>query len=106
MQEADIHSPPHTQERHWHNHMNLQINEKKIPGTVLDRASMGNVTGLEFLGKIFYISDGIMLTQNREIAGIDGTAKVEPGVVNAIPAGSSYRGTTDSSGVSSPLERI
>lgn len=53
--------------------MNLQINEKKIPGTVLDRASMGNVTGLEFLGKIFYISDGIMLTQIREIAGIDGT---------------------------------
>ena len=34
---------------------------------------MGNVTGLEFLHKIFYISQGIMLSQIREIAGIDGS---------------------------------
>lgn len=34
---------------------------------------MGNVTGLEFLNKIFYITDGIMLAQIREISGIDGS---------------------------------
>jgi hypothetical protein len=34
---------------------------------------MGDVTGLEFLKKIFYISDGVMLTQIREISGIDGS---------------------------------
>ena len=53
--------------------MNLQIVDNTIPGTVLDRHTMGNVTGMEFLSKIFYISDGIMLTQIREISGIDGS---------------------------------
>jgi hypothetical protein len=53
--------------------MNLQIREEYIPGTILKRADMGNVTGLEFLSKIFYISDGVMLSQIREISGIDGT---------------------------------
>ena len=53
--------------------MNLQINETHIPGTVLDRKQMGNVTGGEFLSKIFYITDGIMLSQIREISGIDGS---------------------------------
>ena len=53
--------------------MNLQINDNLIPGTVLNRRSMGDVTGMEFLSKIFYISDGIMLTQIREISGIDGS---------------------------------
>ena len=53
--------------------MNLQIFDNTIPGTVLDRNPMGNVTGMEFLSKIFYISDGIMLTQIREISGIDGS---------------------------------
>ena len=53
--------------------MNLQINEELIPGTILNRKNMGNVTGLEFLSKIFYITDGVMLTQIREISGIDGS---------------------------------
>ena len=53
--------------------MNLQINEELIPGTILNRKEMGDVTGLEFLNKIFYISDGVMLTQIREISGIDGS---------------------------------
>ena len=34
---------------------------------------MGGVTGKEFLDKVFYITDGIMLAQVREITGIDGT---------------------------------
>ena len=53
--------------------MNLQIREEYIPGTILKRADMGNATGLEFLSKIFYISDGVMLSQIREISGIDGS---------------------------------
>lgn len=53
--------------------MEIQINNGCIPGTILDRKQMGNVTGLEFLKKIFYISDGIMLSQIREISGIDGS---------------------------------
>ena len=53
--------------------MNLQINEELIPGTILNRKDMGDVPGMEFLKKIFYISDGVMLTQIREISGIDGS---------------------------------
>ena len=53
--------------------MNLQINDNLIPGTILNRKSMGDVTGLDFLSKLFYLSDGIMLTQIREISGIDGS---------------------------------
>ena len=53
--------------------MNLQINEELIPGTILSRKDIGDVAGLEFLNKIFYISDGVMLTQIREISGIDGS---------------------------------
>ncbi len=49
------------------------MNETKIPGTVLRKTDMGNATGLDFLKKIFYITDGIMLSQIREISGIDGS---------------------------------
>ncbi len=53
--------------------MYLTIAENRIPGTILQKSEMGNVTGAEFLQKIFYISQGIMLSQIREIAGIDGS---------------------------------
>lgn len=53
--------------------MNFGVELTQIPGTVLDRQKMGNVTGMEFLNKIFFISDGIMLAQIREIAGVDGS---------------------------------
>ncbi len=53
--------------------MQLQIKDELIPGTKLLRSEMGGVTGLEFLSKIFFISDGVMLTQIREISGIDGS---------------------------------
>lgn len=53
--------------------MNLQIKDDFIPGTKLLRSEMGGVTGLEFLSKIFFITDGVMLTQIREISGIDGS---------------------------------
>ena len=53
--------------------MNLQIKDDLIPGTKLHRSEMGDVTGLEFLSKIFFISEGVMLTQIRDISGIDGS---------------------------------
>ncbi len=46
---------------------------KYIPGTVLDISKTGGAIGGDFLDKIFYISDGIMLSYIREITGIDGT---------------------------------
>ncbi|MBE6586003.1 MAG: DUF1836 domain-containing protein [Ruminococcaceae bacterium] len=53
--------------------MNLEINDSLIPGTRLKKSEMGNVTGLEFLSKVFYISEGVMLSQIREVSGIDGS---------------------------------
>ena len=53
--------------------MNLEINDAMIPGTRLKKQDMGNVTGLEFLSKVFYISEGVMLSQIREVSGIDGS---------------------------------
>ena len=53
--------------------MNLRINDAMIPGTRLKKNDMGNVTGLEFLSKVFYISEGVMLSQIREVSGIDGS---------------------------------
>ena len=55
--------------------MNFEINDALIPGTRLLKAEMGNVTGLEFLSKVFYISDGVMLSQIREVSGIDGSTR-------------------------------
>ena len=53
------------------------MNEKRmleyIPGTVMLKEKMGNTTGLEFLNKIYFISDGIKLSQIKEITGVDGT---------------------------------
>jgi len=53
--------------------MKLEIQSSLIPGTIMDKKKMGDVTGLEFLDKIFYITNGIMLSQIREICGIDGS---------------------------------
>ena len=53
--------------------MNLEINDAMIPGTRLKKNDMGNVTGLDFLSKVFYISEGVMLSQIREVSGIDGS---------------------------------
>ena len=53
--------------------MKLEIQSSLIPGTIMDKQKMGDVTGLEFLNKIFFITDGIMLSQIREICGIDGS---------------------------------
>ncbi|MBR2020101.1 MAG: DUF1836 domain-containing protein [Clostridia bacterium] len=51
--------------------MILQFNDKLIPGTKLKQSEMDGLTGLDFLKKVFFISDGVMLTQIRDISGID-----------------------------------
>ena len=53
--------------------MNLQIKDELIPGTKLHRADMGGSTGMDFLRKMFFISNGVMLSQIREVSGIDGS---------------------------------
>lgn len=53
--------------------MYFELHNDMIPGTILKKAKMGNVTGIEFLNKIFFISKGIMLAQVREISGVDGS---------------------------------
>ncbi|MBQ7301441.1 MAG: DUF1836 domain-containing protein [Clostridia bacterium] len=53
--------------------MTIKIDNRFIPGTQMDKETMGNVTGLAFLDKIFYIQQGIMLAQIRDISGIDGS---------------------------------
>ncbi len=53
--------------------MNICLTEQNIPGTVLPKAKYDGVIGIEFLDKIFYVTDGIMLSQVREISGVDGT---------------------------------
>lgn len=51
--------------------MNLQFYDDLIPGTKLYRSEMDGLTGLDFLKKVFFISEGVMLTQIRDISGID-----------------------------------
>ena len=53
--------------------MHLQIKDELVPGTKLLRSDVGEVTGMEFLSKVFFITDGVMLTQIREVSGIDGS---------------------------------
>lgn len=53
--------------------MNLQIKDDFIPGTKLLREEAGGTTGIEFLKKMFFISNGVMLSQIRDVSGIDGS---------------------------------
>lgn len=53
--------------------MNLHIKEEFVPGTILRRRDVDGATGLAFLQKIFFVSDGVMLTQIRDVSGIDGS---------------------------------
>ena len=53
--------------------MKLWYDNGLIPGTVLKKAEKGNLTGMAFLDNIYFVSSGVMLTQIREISGIDGS---------------------------------
>ena len=51
--------------------MKLHFLDEYIPGTKLKKAEMENLTVLAFLKKVFFVSEGVMLTQIRDISGID-----------------------------------
>ncbi len=51
--------------------MKLQFLDEYIPGTKLKKQDMEGLSGLPFLKKVFFVSEGVMLTQIREISGID-----------------------------------
>ena len=53
--------------------MTYTVNPGLIPGTILKKKDFGNVSGIEFLNKIFFVSNGVMLNQLREISGVDGS---------------------------------
>jgi len=53
--------------------MYFELKNDTIPGTILKKRKMGDVTGMDFLNKIFFISKGIMLAQVREISSVDGS---------------------------------
>lgn len=53
--------------------MKILLLNDTIPGTNLKRADLGGLTGKAFLDQLFMVSDGVMLSQIRKIAGIDGS---------------------------------
>ena len=53
--------------------MNYLLIDNTIPGTKLKKAEIGGLTGKAFLSQVFIVSDGVMLSQIRKIAGIDGS---------------------------------
>ena len=53
--------------------MYFAINDDKVPGTVVYRRDMEGSTGLDFLRKIFFLKEGILLSQLRNISGLDGS---------------------------------
>lgn len=53
--------------------MNYRLIDDTIPGTKLKKAEIGGLTGKAFLRQVFFVSDGVMLSQIRKIAGIDGS---------------------------------
>ena len=53
--------------------MHYLLIDDTIPGTKLKKAEIGGLTGKAFLNQVFFVSDGVMLSQIRKIAGIDGS---------------------------------
>ncbi len=53
--------------------MKLEISDKRLPGTTVLRDAAGGKSGEKFLDRIFFLTDGIMLSQIKEISGVDGT---------------------------------
>ncbi len=53
--------------------MILRIEDPLIPGTKLRRDALDGATGKAFLRRVFYIDNGVMLTQIRAVTGIDGS---------------------------------
>lgn len=53
--------------------MNFEICTDIYPGSVISKSAAGNADAETFLDHIFFLTDGIMLSQIKEISGIDGS---------------------------------
>lgn len=53
--------------------MNFEIRTDIYPGSVVEKSTAGNADGEAFLNQIFFLTDGVMLSQIKEISGIDGS---------------------------------
>ena len=53
--------------------MNLELRGSCFPGSVVCREDRYGKDGAEFLERVFFISDGIMLQQIKDISGVDGS---------------------------------
>lgn len=53
--------------------MNLLVFDSKLPGSAVKTESIKEYDGEKFIENVFYFTDGIMLSQIKEISGVDGT---------------------------------
>ncbi|MCD7776175.1 MAG: DUF1836 domain-containing protein [Firmicutes bacterium] len=53
--------------------MYFSVKSDMIPGTVIKKSDMDGATGLEFLNKVYFLRQGIPLSQIRTICGLDGS---------------------------------
>ncbi len=53
--------------------MYFDIKNDFIPGTVMKKDDMDGATGLDFLKKVYFLRDGVPLSQIRTVCGIDGS---------------------------------
>lgn len=53
--------------------MNFEICTDIYPGSVISKSATGNADAEAFLDNIFFLTDGIMLSQIKDISGIDGS---------------------------------
>jgi len=53
--------------------MNIGNINTLIPGTLVTRDSTGSESGMLFLRRVFFATDGIKLSRIRELCGVDGT---------------------------------
>ena len=58
---------------HSGGNMLITITDGFIPGTVIRRSDAAGSTGADFLEKVFFATDKIMLSRIRKITGIDGS---------------------------------
>ena len=64
--------------------MLLRLDQKTLPGTILNRKDLDGLSGLAFLRHLFLASDGVMMATIRNISGIDTSTlrfKIVPGSV-------------------------
>ena len=53
--------------------MNFEIRTDIYPGSVVPKNAAENADGEQFLNRSFFLTDGVMLSQIKEISGIDGS---------------------------------